>query len=54
VWSEAALDDRLNILNRLAKDSVQAALKIDLRFEKEADFLIRFPYLGRKGMRPGS
>jgi toxin ParE1/3/4 len=54
MWSEGALDDRLDILNRIAKDSVEAALRIDVRFEEEADWLVRFPYLGRKGKRPGS
>jgi toxin ParE1/3/4 len=53
-WSEGALEDRLNILRHIAEDSVDEAVKMDVRFEKEVDYLLHFPYLGRKGLRPGS
>lgn len=53
-WTRPAREDRREIYEFIAADSVRAARKMDLIFAEKADILTRFPELGRPGRVPGT
>jgi addiction module RelE/StbE family toxin len=54
VWKQLALNDRERIMNRIAKDSPQAALDLDEMIEQKADQLIEYPEKYRVGRKRGT
>lgn len=53
-WTDAALEDRSNILDHIAADNVRAAIALDELFGLAAARLAEFPYLGKPGQVPGT
>jgi len=51
-WTRPARADRREIYEFIAVDSLRAARKMDLIFAEKAEFLTRFPELGRPGRVP--
>ncbi len=54
VWTRPARADRREVFEFIARDSVRAACKMDLIFAEKAEFLTKFPNLGRPGRVPGT
>jgi len=50
-WSVKAIEQRERILRHIAKDNLEAALRLDSRIEREAAALAQFPFLGRQSRR---
>lgn len=53
-WTRPARVDRREIYEFIAADSLRAARKMDLIFAGKAEFLTRFPELGRPGRVSGT
>lgn len=54
IWSELALNDRIEHFNYIAGDSVAAANKVDAAIKAKAEQLIDFPESGRPGRVSGT
>ena len=48
-WSEAAIQDRREIVDFIALDNLLAAIHMDELFDRAAERLAAHPYLGRIG-----
>lgn len=46
-WSEAAIQDRREIVNFIALDNLLAAIHMDELFDRASERLAKHPYLGR-------
>jgi toxin ParE1/3/4 len=49
-----AIEDRIAIFDYIEVDSPQAAGKVDVQFEEQAEALLRFPETGRPGRVSGT
>jgi plasmid stabilization system protein ParE len=49
VWSALALNDRIEIFDYIAGDSVDAATRVDVTIAAKAELLTEFPASGRPG-----
>lgn len=54
IWSPRSRLDRQHILETIASDSIDAALRLDETFVSLADSLLAFPRKGRKGRLQGT
>ncbi|WP_082887154.1 type II toxin-antitoxin system RelE/ParE family toxin [Bordetella ansorpii] len=54
LWALPARDDRREIRDYIARDSVDAALALDALFSEQAVRLISHPHLGRTGRVAGT
>lgn len=53
-WTAAAAQDRADICAHIAKESPQAAIRVDTVFDQAAARLAQFPRLGRLGRVSGT
>ncbi len=53
-WSEAAIQDRREIVDFIALDNLLAAIYMDELFDRAAERLAAHPYLGRIGELAGT
>jgi addiction module RelE/StbE family toxin len=49
IWTQKATQDRHEIIDYIAADNINAALKLDQLFENAADKLTEQPRMGKKG-----
>jgi len=54
VWTRSAREDRREIFEFIAVDSIRAACKIDSAFGEKATILTKFPEIGRLGRVSGT
>ncbi|MCR5563258.1 MAG: type II toxin-antitoxin system RelE/ParE family toxin [Desulfovibrio sp.] len=53
-WTHKARQDRLEILQYIAENNLDAAERMDQRFKDATDSLLSFPYKGRIGRVNGT
>jgi len=54
IWSRQADNDRRKIIRSIWEENPEAARRMDKRFDSTANYLLRFPYLGRIGLIRGT
>lgn len=54
VWLPTAIQNRHDLIDRIAEENLRAAIEHDERIEKQIDQLLTNPEIGRAGRRKGT